>query len=80
MAPMTISSGDTLTPTWREPGTGTSLSDNGGSLKLDLYGYIEDTFVRLDSKMGDFEVWNEASGSSSWVWGSSYTSSMTGSE
>jgi hypothetical protein len=33
-----IRPGDTVTPTWMEPSLGVSLSDNGGSIKVDIFG------------------------------------------
>lgn len=35
-----ISEGDTLTPTWYEPARSTSLGDNGGEIRIDLYGKV----------------------------------------
>jgi len=34
-----LSSGDTILATWYEPSRSTSLSDNGGSIVVDVYGY-----------------------------------------
>jgi len=38
-SPVTIRNSDTLTTTWYEPSHSTSLSDNGGTLVLNLYGW-----------------------------------------
>jgi hypothetical protein len=35
--PFSLASGDTLTPTWQEPSNGVSLSDNHGTVYLDLW-------------------------------------------
>lgn len=38
---MEILEGDTLTPTWYDVSTATSLDDNDGTMYADIYGYVE---------------------------------------
>ena len=50
MPDVTINSGDKITPTWREPGHGVSLSDNGGTLTLDLCALFVELRARVCCK------------------------------